>query len=184
MAKKAIIAAGGWIVPILPNLAIALIWRGDFGIRLRAVEIELYTVVAALMELLLNLIWLTIAAGGLLAFMRSRSRSARMAHVPYSQALIALACVVVLLFPVISASDDLHPAQEVVEDASKKLQLAIAPLHLQRTSPSSCLSAVMVAIGLTFALIVLRPVRSPVPPAQMLDGAIVASAGRAPPLSR
>src|SRR5271166_662528 len=129
------------------------------------------------MELLLNLIWLTIAAGALVAFTRSRRRSARMAHVPYVQALIALACVVVLLFPVISASDDLHPAQAVVEDASKKLQLAISPLHLQRTSSSSRLSAVMVAICLTFALVFFQPVRSPVIPAQMLHGAIVPSAG-------
>src|SRR5271167_2121270 len=133
------------------------------------------------MELLLNLIWLAIAAGGLVAFMRSRRRSARMAYIPYVQALIALACVVVLLFPVISASDDLHPAQAVVEDASKKLQLALAPLHLQRTNPSSFMLPAMVAIYLTLALVVSQPVRSAAIPARILDGALVPSAGRAPP---
>ncbi len=134
------------------------------------------------MELLLNLIWLAVAATALVAFTRSRRRSARMAHIPYVQALIALACVVVLLFPVISASDDLHPAQAIVEDASKKLQIAIAPLHLQRTSPSSFMLAAMAAIYLTLALVVLQPLRSAAIPARILDGAIVPSAGRAPPI--
>jgi len=133
------------------------------------------------MELLLNLIWLTVAATALVAFTRSRQRSSRMAHIPYVQALIALACVVVLLFPVISASDDLHPAQAVVEDASKKLQLALAPLHLQRTNPSSFMLPAMVAIYLTLALVVSQPVRSAAIPARILDGALVPSAGRAPP---
>ena len=37
-------------------------------------------------------------------------------------ALLALACVLVLFFPVISASDDLHPTQAVLEDATKRIQ--------------------------------------------------------------
>jgi hypothetical protein len=133
------------------------------------------------MELLLNLIWLAIGAGALVAFARRRRGSAWLAQVPYGKALLALACVVVLLFPVISASDDLHPAQAVVEDASKKLQLAIAPLHLQRTSPSWFLLPAMVAIYFTLGLVVLQPLRSAGIPARVLDGAIILFAGRAPP---
>src|SRR5271167_4636008 len=133
------------------------------------------------MELLLNLVWLAVAAGALVAFARNRGRSAWLARVPYGKALVVLACVVVLLFPVISASDDLHPAQAVVEDASKKLQLALAPLHLQRTNPSSFMLPAMVAIYLTLALVVSQPVRSAAIPARILDGALVPSAGRAPP---
>jgi len=133
------------------------------------------------MELLLNLIWLTVAATALVAFTRSRRRSTRMAHVPYVQALIALACVVVLLFPVISASDDLHPAQAVVEDASKKLQLAIAPLHLQRTNSPSPMLPAMPALCLMLELVVLRLFHAEDLTARVPNGATVPSAGRAPP---
>ena len=136
------------------------------------------------MELLLNLIWLAVAAGALLAFARSRRRSARMAHVPYGTALVALTCVVVLLFPVISASDDLHPAQALVEDASKKVQMAIAPLHPQRTNfPPSMLPA-MLALCLMSAVIVLRPLRPMTLTARVRDGVLVQLSGRAPPLPR
>ena len=133
------------------------------------------------MELLLNLIWLAVAAGALLAFAGSGRRSARMADVPYGIALVALACVLVLLFPVISASDDLHPAQALVEDASKKVQMAIAPLHLQRTNlPPSMLPA-MLALCLMSAVIVQRPLRPVALTARALDGVLVPTLGRAPP---
>ncbi len=133
------------------------------------------------MELLLNLIWLAVAAGALLAFARSRRRSARMADVAYGTALVALACVLVLLFPVISASDDLHPAQAVVEDASKRVQQAIATLHPQRTNlPPSMLPA-MLALCLMSAVIVLRPLHPVALTARALDGVLVPTLGRAPP---
>jgi len=133
------------------------------------------------MELLLNLVWLAVAAGALVAFARNRGRSAWLARVPYGKALVVLACVVVLLFPVISASDDLHPAQAVVEDASKKLQLAIAPLHLLRTSPQLSMLPAMLALCLMFGHVALRRVRPAASTVPVLDGAIVPSAGRAPP---
>ena len=133
------------------------------------------------MELLLNLIWLAVAAGALLAFAGSGRRSARMADVPYGIALVALACVLVLLFPVISASDDLHPAQAVVEDASKRVQQAIATLHPQRTNlPPSMLPA-MLALCLMSAVIVLRPLHPVALTARALDGVLVPTLGRAPP---
>jgi cytochrome bd-type quinol oxidase subunit 2 len=134
------------------------------------------------MELLLNLIWLAVAATALVVFTRSRQRSARMAHVPYVQALIALACLVILLFPVISASDDLHPAQAVVEDASKKLQLAIAPLRLQRASASSSMLPAMVLFCLMFALVILQLFQAEELTVRVANGAAVPSPGRAPPV--
>jgi len=133
------------------------------------------------MELLLNLIWLAVAAGALVAFARRRRRSAWLAQVPYGKALVALACVVVLLFPVISASDDLHPAQAVVEDASKRLQLAIAPLHLLRTSPPLSMLPAMLALCLMFGLVAVRWLQPAALTDRVLDSATIPSAGRAPP---
>ena len=104
-----------------------------------------------------------------------------MAQVPYRKSLIALACVVVLLFPVVSASDDLHPTQAVMEEASKRVQLAVAPLHLLRTSPPLSMLPAMLALCLMCALVVLQPLHPLALKARVLDGAIVPSAGRAPP---
>lgn len=131
------------------------------------------------MELLLNLIWLTLAIGALLAFLRVRRRY--VGTVSDRKALLALACVVVLLFPIVSASDDLHPAQAVVEEASKRVQLAVAPLHLLPTSLSLFALPALPAICVMFALIVWRPSRLAILSANPLEGTIVASAGRAPP---
>jgi len=129
------------------------------------------------MELLLNLIWLTLALGALLV--RGRT-SARMAQVPFRRSLIVLACVAWLLFPVVSASDDLHPPQAVVEEAPKRLQLAVAP-HLQRSSPPPPMLPVLLALCLMCALVVLQPLRPWALAVRVLEGAIVLSAGRAPP---
>jgi hypothetical protein len=133
------------------------------------------------MELLLNVIWISLAPLALFGFLRGRSVSGQLAGVPYRKSLIALACVVVLLFPVVSASDDLHPTQSAMEEASKRLQLAVAPLHLLRTSPALLMLPAMPAIGLMHALVILQWLRPLALKALALDGATVPSAGRAPP---
>jgi len=134
-----------------------------------------------LMELLLNLIWLTLATGALLGFVRGQRGSARMTQVSYRSSLVALACAVVLLFPIVSASDDLHPAQAVVEDATKRIQLAVAPLHSARSSaPPSMLPAIS-ALCMMPALVTLRRSRPLALRTHVLDGVIAPSAGRAPP---
>jgi hypothetical protein len=133
------------------------------------------------MELLLNLIWLTLAVGALFAFMLGRRASAWLAGVPCRKSLVALACIAVLLFPIVSASDDLHPTQAVMEEASKRVQRALVPLHLLRTSPPLPMLPALLAICLMFALVVLRPLRAIASAARALEGEIVPSAGRAPP---
>jgi hypothetical protein len=64
------------------------------------------------MELLLNLAWLLLA---LPAYWLWRRRAR---NVTSLQCLLALACTLVLLFPVISASDDLHAMRAEMEDSS------------------------------------------------------------------
>lgn len=70
------------------------------------------------MELLLNLAWLLLALPALWLW-----RGARAGHKFSSlQCLLALGCVLVLLFPVISATDDLHAMRSEMEEspASKR----------------------------------------------------------------
>lgn len=67
------------------------------------------------MELFLNLAWLLLA---LPAYWIWRRRPGmHLARVSSLQCLLALACVLVLLFPVISASDDLHAMRAEIEDS-------------------------------------------------------------------
>jgi cytochrome bd-type quinol oxidase subunit 2 len=72
------------------------------------------------MELLLNLVWVLLALPAYWLWRRDAgSRLAR--RVSALQCLLALGCVLVLLFPVISASDDLHAMRtEMEESASSK----------------------------------------------------------------
>lgn len=74
------------------------------------------------MELLLNLVWLTFA---LLALgLRWHARSER--HSNRLTPLVVLSCVLILLFPVISVTDDLHPIRPEMEESSvsKKIKAA------------------------------------------------------------
>jgi len=109
------------------------------------------------MELLLNLVWLALALLAFTAFVRGRKASAGHPRASYRTALLALASVVVLLFPVVSASDDLHPTQAVLEDASKRVQKMAAAL-----TPASMVVALL-ALHLLAALVMVatwRPVAS------------------------
>jgi hypothetical protein len=133
------------------------------------------------MELLLNVIWMSLAVVAFLGFLRGRRGSSHLARVPYRKSLLALGCGVLLLFPVVSASDDLHPTQAVLEEASKRLQRAVAPLHLLEASPSLPILPAMPVLCLMCALLVLRPLRPLALKARTLDGATVPSAVRAPP---
>jgi len=64
------------------------------------------------MELLLNLIWVVLAAATLYAWGRRRNHPQSRPH------LIALVCLLALLFPVISATDDLNAMRSEMEDSS------------------------------------------------------------------
>ena len=58
------------------------------------------------MELFLNLLWLAIAIAALIAAPRRTKR-----------VLFGIACVMALLFPIVSVSDDLEGGQESFEEA-------------------------------------------------------------------
>ena len=69
------------------------------------------------MELLLNLAWLLLALPAY--WLWKRDAGTRLARrVSSLQCLLALGCALVLLFPVISASDDLHAIPAEMEDSS------------------------------------------------------------------
>jgi HAMP domain-containing protein len=65
------------------------------------------------LELLLNLCWLLLLGPGAYLWLRQRRRAK-----PIFQFSIALACLLFLLFPVISATDDLHAFRQEMEESS------------------------------------------------------------------
>jgi hypothetical protein len=133
------------------------------------------------MELLLNLIWITLGLGGLLAFERRRHAYAPIRQVPYLKALIALGCVILLLFPIVSASDDLHPTQAVLEDATKRMQRLFAPLPQAQSSPFAAISPTLLAFHLLFALVALQAWRPQATAARILQRDWTPQVGRPPP---
>lgn len=71
------------------------------------------------MELLLNLAWVLLALPAYWLWLRN-AEAQRGRRLTPLQCLLALACVLVLLFPVISASDDLHAMRAEMEDSATK----------------------------------------------------------------
>jgi hypothetical protein len=66
------------------------------------------------MELLLNFLWLMLALPAFLVWRRTqRPLGDRGPH-----CILVLGCVLALLFPVVSASDDLHPLRAEMEESS------------------------------------------------------------------
>ncbi len=133
------------------------------------------------MELLLNVIWMSLAVLAFLGFLRSRHVSRQLNLVSCRKSLLALACGVVLLFPVVSASDDLHPTQAVMEEASKRIQLSVAPLHLQSAGILLFMLPGTLALCLICSLVLLQLLHLLPLKALPLNGTLVPSAGRAPP---
>jgi len=101
------------------------------------------------MELLLNLLWFAIAAGALLVWLPISPSHRRQ----FRLGLGALLCVLALLLPAISVTDDLHFDTFAVEDSTSSKRLANAPVHV---SPIS--HVVWFAISLVaFLLVVFGP---------------------------
>jgi hypothetical protein len=71
------------------------------------------------MELLLNMVWLLLALPACWLWRTAWDARERNSPSPL-QCLLALGCVLVLLFPVISATDDLHAMRAELEESSKR----------------------------------------------------------------
>ena len=74
------------------------------------------------MEVLLNLAWLLVATGAIVLWLRQSGRTASTGRRGLLLQSVALACALAVLFPAISATDDLHATQLAVEasDVARK----------------------------------------------------------------
>ncbi len=73
------------------------------------------------MELLLNALWLLTAAGAITFWYygSGRARTTSLQKQTLFGQFVLLGCALILLFPVISVTDDLHAQQAVMEDSSR-----------------------------------------------------------------
>jgi hypothetical protein len=74
------------------------------------------------MEVFLNSIWLVLAISAFLFWQAEREPERREHNGRFR--FLALACALVLLFPVISLTDDLHAEQAAMEDSSRSVMKA------------------------------------------------------------
>ena len=133
------------------------------------------------MELLLNIFWLALTASAVLLSVRDQAGRRERDRLPYVRALLALTCLAVLLFPVVSASDDLHPTQEIFEDSSKRLQPTAAPILHYDAGTVFAMSLAFLCLAALFGSQRSRPLHATSIPAKGLAGHHRLAVGRAPP---
>lgn len=134
------------------------------------------------MELLLNLVWLTLALACFGAFAWNLDFACA-EQKRFGKSLLAIACMVFLLFPIVSASDDLHPTQALLEDATKRIQASGGPIHSSHSGPVASgggLSALLTAL-LLLCLSGLQRFRPATQVLRPLQGNRAPLPGRAPP---
>lgn len=139
------------------------------------------------MELTLNLIWVCVAIAGILAMLAVLSRASACSDRPANtgQKIVAMGCALVILFFVISMTDDLHGQAILFEDKKPSRVFSVTT----NSAPSSAAHAVpfvfLLFVSCVSLLVDLPSVRRQSDSPRIL---IVLSLrgpvdGRAPPLS-
>jgi hypothetical protein len=140
------------------------------------------------MELALNLIWLFLAIVGIAILGCNLSRAPERGNREPSngQKIVAMTCALIILFFVVSMTDDLHD-QEVAVEESRLLRVTgahAAALLSSSHTMSPAIPALFFAGILIFATGALPSARSQLEPLQLAHAAAVFSkeiCGRAPP---
>jgi hypothetical protein len=139
------------------------------------------------MELALNLLWLCVAIVGVMLQFVALSRAATPSSQPPNawRKILAMGCTLVILFFVISMTDDLH-SQEIVVEESKFSRIAPGTSASSHSAPGRVVPVVfllnLAAASLAPALPAVR--RLVEPPIFSFAAAIICDrlCGRAPPV--
>lgn len=133
------------------------------------------------MELFLNLLWLVVAAVGLCkVWLDSRAGRFTARHSTFT-ALLTVGCLLILLFPIISASDDLHGDQALAEDALKRVGHSFASLQQVKQFSHSWLFLCLLSLLPLFSLAQGQSWKSAATTADSAEGHRSVRPGRAPP---
>ena len=130
------------------------------------------------MEVLLNLVWMLLA---LPAWWLWRRRAHHPEAGPW-QCLLALACLLVLLFPVISASDDLSAVRAEMEENGASRTASVKALEDGKAGATNyAAQAALPAAGQRFCLARLGWFGQQVSSADCESAPRIPRSGRAPP---
>jgi hypothetical protein len=114
-----------------------------------------------IMEVLLNTIWLVVAIAAVGMWLATGYAGVRH-HPGKALRFLALVCALILLFPSISLTDDLHEAQAVMEESSRAVMKARAVTEACLRAGRSTFPAILT--GLPFGTTALRALAAEVVP--------------------
>lgn len=137
------------------------------------------------MELLLNLAWLLMALPAYWLWRRDAAARAARRVSPW-QCLLALGCILVLLFPVISASDDLHAMRSEMEESATTKRSVRSAAADKVSVWMNRVQSLPAAVGAANRFYVpdVRPLEAAQDKAKLpCQPAVLLRAGRAPPVS-
>ena len=126
------------------------------------------------MELLLNLVWLCIGGIALWRFLGTTAMDRKQ----FLFALVALSCAILLLFPTVSVSDDLHVQAFVTEDANASKRLLSAAVQAIPIGFCGMLLAGFLLTAMRRTLWLIRRMKSVLVPTLLCERPVL---GRAPP---
>ncbi len=75
------------------------------------------------MELFLNTLWLALSLLAFALCLRQRRTALKIGRAEITRSLLALGCALVLFFPIISLTDDLHFTPQMMEDSASRKQI-------------------------------------------------------------
>jgi hypothetical protein len=138
------------------------------------------------MELLLNLLWLTLALPALWLWRRESFFAQGRRRFDRVRPCLILSCILMLLFPVVSATDDLRALRQEMEESSSSKKLvkqAVGDKSLTRLSTAGALPALVFPVWFgrddrVCGQVLVPSLRSPE------QRRIGKSSSRAPPFSR
>lgn len=138
-----------------------------------------------MMETILNLVWLAVTLAALwLWLFRWKGARRKPGHDVRLEA-VAMVCILALLFPVISLTDDLHPEVIPVDAASSKRALCLLAAHHAHGSQAGTTSHQQFAFNIvrTAAANPERQSAGSLPPARIPQplSRSATTSGRAPP---
>jgi hypothetical protein len=139
------------------------------------------------MELFLNVLWLLLAVPAVWVWRREASLSSGSERLGSLRCLLVLSCTLMLLFPVVSATDDLHAMRPEMEESSlskrafKPTVGAKSPVRLCGGIPSPAQLAHPATLWFSDQDCGRVVTQSVFFPAEVQSAE---SAGRAPPVSR
>ncbi|HKV80320.1 MAG TPA: hypothetical protein VJP02_19380 [Candidatus Sulfotelmatobacter sp.] len=133
------------------------------------------------MELLLNLFWLLLAMPAYWLWRYSRTAPRRRTFDAF-QCFLALGCLLVILFPVVSASDDLRAMRAEMEESSSKKSICQAISDKQSSLKWQAQPAALASASASFGFGELAWHWVPDSVSSSSSARLIARSNRAPPL--